>query len=68
MKFKQKYTDEVVLEALRKCIEKATVPAADVAEELQGNPRYIKNILMDLKERGLITGENKGKAWGFRPK
>ncbi|MDD2260613.1 MAG: winged helix-turn-helix domain-containing protein [Acholeplasmataceae bacterium] len=68
MKFETKYTDDKILEAIRKCLEEATVPASDVAEELGANTEYIKTRLKDMERRGVIKGRMKGRAWGFRPK
>jgi DNA-binding Lrp family transcriptional regulator len=68
MKFETKYTDEKIIEAIEKCLENATVPASDVAEELGANTEYIKARLKDMQRRGLITGRMKGRIWGFRPK
>lgn len=40
MKFETKYTDEKIIEAIKKCLEDATVPASDVAEELGANTEH----------------------------
>jgi hypothetical protein len=66
--FAVQYTDEDFVAALHKCIENATVPASCVADVLGCNPRYATVRLKDLRERGCIEGELRGKAWGFRPK
>lgn len=62
-----KYTDEMILNALRKCLEEAVIPSSEVAEKLGANPRYIKDRLADLKEHGILTGKIVGNTWCFRP-
>lgn len=63
-----KYTDESLIKALNECMKRATVPASEVAKELDGNAEYVKNKLRDLKQRGLIEGEVVSGMWRFRPK
>ncbi|MEN6294217.1 MAG: hypothetical protein ABFD07_19670, partial [Methanobacterium sp.] len=62
-----KYTDEMILNALQKCIEEATIPSSEVAEKLGANPRYIKDKLMELKSKRLLDGKRVGNTWCFRP-
>lgn len=64
----EKYTDEKLLNALNECMKRAVVPAIEIAKELEGNPEYVKNKLVDLKKRGLIEGEIVSGVWCFRPK
>jgi predicted ArsR family transcriptional regulator len=63
-----KYTDENLIKALNECMKRATVPASEVAKELEGNAEYVKNKLRDLKKRELIEGEIVSVMWCFRPK
>lgn len=61
-------SDEVVMGALRKCLEEAIIPAAEVAERLGVSTRYAKDRLLELKEKEFVEGKYHGNVWCFRPK
>ncbi len=67
MTFEPKYTDEKLLNALDKCLERATIPSSEVAAELEGNSEYVKKKLLDLEKRGLVESKKVGSSWCFRP-
>ena len=67
MTFEPKYTDEKLLKALVKCLERATIPASEVALELDGSAEYVKKKLLDLEKRGLVESKKVGSSWCFRP-
>lgn len=63
------FTDDEILIALKKCLEEAIIPAAEVSELLPGtSPRYVKDRLLELKEKGLVDAKYHGNVWCFRPK
>lgn len=67
MTFEKRFTDEKILEALEECLKRAVVPASEIAKELDANPRYIKDRLLELKDKNLLSGKIIGSSWCFRP-
>lgn len=70
MPMEQKYTDEKILEALRKCLEDPKIHSSLIAEELGATQEYIKNRLKKImnEENSPIEGELIGNAWCFKLK
>lgn len=67
-KFEKEYTDEDFLTAVDECLEEATCTSGEVADKLGCNPRYARNRLIELEEKGKLIKKQKGTSWGFRPK
>jgi len=64
----QMYSDDEILNALRRCIEEAIIPAAEVSERLPGtSSRYVKDRLLEMKDKGLVQAKYHGNVWCFRP-
>ena len=59
--------DEEILEALNISLKNACIPASAVADVLGVNSRYVKDRLLELKEKGLVNGAYRGNSWCFRP-
>ena len=62
-RFAAEYTDDVLLNALAKALESASVQASEVADIVGCTSLYAKRRLQDMAERGLIEGRIIGKVW-----
>ena len=72
MVFKEKVTDEQILEAVRECLEEATVPTGCIskklkAKELKLGTRRLRERLLLLEKDGKISATKVGTGIGFRP-
>lgn len=63
-----RFTPEVMLEALAKALETASVQPVEVAEHAGCSPRYAKDLLRQMAEDGLIEGKIIGNVWTYRLK
>ena len=64
-KYEQKYTDEVILDAIEELLKNPTVNAPKVARKLNANPVHIRRLLLDMKKRKVLKGHLEGKTWEF---
>lgn len=72
MVFKEVATDEQILEAMRECLNEATVPAECVAEKLKAknlgiSTRRVRERLFNLEKDKQVISKKIGTGFGFRP-
>ncbi len=58
--------DDDILEALKFCMENPCIPATSIAEVLGvSNSRYVKDRLLEMREKNLVSGKYRGSSWCF---
>lgn len=63
-----RFTDDVMLKALKLALKTASVQPIEVAEHAGCSPRYAKDRLREMLEAGLIDGKIIGNVWTYRLK
>lgn len=64
-KYVKQFTDDVVLSAMEEIFKRPTTTASKVAKLLKANPVYMRRVMLDMKNRGVIKGAQDGKTWEF---